>query len=128
MSQLNFNDQEGQEPRLVEGNDPLRRFKLKVEDDAGVQTAVDLTGAVVEIYIKVDNRKTDADTSTKKLSSADSSPRVTIPSPATQGFVDIQFKSTDFSQSPKTMWYHLDVIKSSNRETYAYGTIEFANV
>jgi hypothetical protein len=110
---------------VVENNAPLKTFTLQKRASDGTLSAVDLSSAVVHLYIKTSVRTTDADASTVHYSSP--SGGITIQAPATLGKVDIQFQATHLATAGKKS-YHLDVVIGGNSVTYAYGTITIQNV
>lgn len=112
---------------FIEGNDPDVTFTLQKKAADGTLTVVDLTGATVELYIKTDVRKTDADATTVKYSTSTTPTRIAIQSPATAGKVDVFFLSVDIGGAGEKS-YRLDVIKNSRRQTYAHGKLTKENV
>lgn len=101
---------------VIENNDLTVRFHLKAD---GV--AADLTGATVELYVK--DSAAIADSEASKYTVANLGLEIAAP---TTGVVEVHFKGGDLVKKKRV--YHLDVIKTGKRLTYAYGNITVVQV
>jgi hypothetical protein len=109
---------------IIEGNDPSIEFTCYDVSSAGVRTTTNLTGATIECYVK-DNPATadNAVTGVTKYSTTAGS--ITIVNP-TGGKCRVDFGAAAFVGN--VSYYHLDVIRSGRRLTYAYGPVKKVNV
>lgn len=113
---------------LIEGNDPDVVFTCKTRDNSTppVETVVNLNLATVELYIKTNAGVSDTDPTTIKYSTATTPTKIAI-TDAANGKVTVYFTSADIGGAG-TKYYHLDVIKNSRRQTYAFGPLRKRNV
>jgi hypothetical protein len=104
---------------LYEAN-PERATITVVQEDNNLP--VDLTGGLIEVFVKPTATTADADGSVVKLSTTAGS--VLISSPATAGIAVIIFPST---LSSGTKWWRADVVISGQRKTCAFGSLTVEN-
>jgi hypothetical protein len=107
---------------IVEGNDPSVEFTCYDVDAVGNRTAANLTGALIECYVKA-NRSV-ADLESIKYDTVGGSIVITD---AAGGKARVDMDSDDVG-SVTVQWYHLDVIRNGRRITYAYGALKKVNV
>jgi hypothetical protein len=117
---------------VVEGNDPLRTFTLRYQNEDKTYSPATVAGAdEVELYVK--DLVTTADGSALvKLTknAAGATQRITVQGAPNDNKVDVQFLASDFqwADAITARVYHLDVIKSDKRTTFAHGKISKVNV
>lgn len=104
---------------LYEANDEKMDIVVSSEDDGVLQ---DLTGSVIEVFIKTDADTPDNDPTTVKLSTETSGVTITD---AVNGEARISFPN---DLLPTTLWWRVDVLLNGLRKTACYGSLYVTNV
>lgn len=117
---------------FVESNDPAATFVLRyLLEDHSLEDAPLGGSDEVELFIKSDIETSDASALVKLTRLATgAAQRITVQDAPNAHKVNVQFLASDFAwtSAVSARVYHLDVIKSGRRQTFAHGTIAKVNV
>ncbi len=104
---------------LGQNNDETVQVKVTKHDSIPSDAVQDITGAVVDFYIKTTQQTPDTDPSTVHLSTTTGEIVLTNP---TQGVAQISIARAHL-QTPGNLWYRVDVTLSGQLKTSGNGSL-----
>lgn len=107
---------------VIEDNDPVVVFTCRVDG-----AAIDLTGALIEMFLKADKATAETDAGVVKYSTEDGGVTIRTQSGATLGQCTVQMDASDIG-TPGKKRYRLDVTQNGRRLTYAFGRVIIKDV
>jgi hypothetical protein len=107
---------------VIEDNDPVVTFICRVDG-----AVVDLTGALIEMFLKAD--KSTAEDAVGVVEYSTAGGQITIPSQvgALKGYCYVQMSANDLG-TPGKLRYRVDVTQNGRKLTYAYGRVIIVDV
>jgi hypothetical protein len=107
---------------IVEDNDALIVATCRVDGQA-----IDLTGSVVDFYLKPTKATDESDPSVVHYSTETGEVTLRAQAGATLGQVEVRFRGTDVP-NPEKWRYRLDVTTAERRLTFAFGRVVVLDV